>query len=376
MKIETKCIHSGSFMDSITGGINTPIYPSSAFEYLDREETVYPRYFNTLNQQVLVRKISELEGAEDGLVFSSGMAAVSSVLLTFLKCGDHAVLQDEIYGGSHAFVDMFFERLGISYTFVGNKPEAVEAAIRPETRLIFVESPTNPLLSIMDIAAVARVARKRGCISVADNTFATPILQNPIELGIDVVIHSGTKYLGGHSDLSCGVAVTTSEFTSRIRKTALNFGGNLNPLTCYLLERSLKTLAVRVRQQTGNAFKIAEFLKSMPRFEKVFYPGLPDHPGHLTAREQMRGFGAMLSFEWFDPDRPVDHFMKKLKLIKPAVSLGGVESMICDPARTSHSKISAELRAKQGISDKLLRLSVGIEDIDDLMEDIRQASEG
>jgi len=376
MKIETKCIHSGSFTDSITGGINTPIYPSSAFEYLDREETVYPRYFNTLNQKVLARKISELEGAEDGLIFSSGMAAVSSVLLTFLKSGDHAVLQDEIYGGSHAFVDMFFERMGISYTFVGNRPEAVAAAIRPETRIIFVESPTNPLLSIMDIAAVARVARERDCISVADNTFATPILQNPIELGIDVVVHSGTKYLGGHSDLSCGVAVTTGELTSRIRKTALNFGGNLNPLTCYLLERSLKTLAVRVRQQTGNAFKIAQFLKSAPRFEKVFYPGLPDHPGHPIAREQMRGFGAMLSFEWFDPDRTVDHFMKKLNLIKPAVSLGGVESMICDPARTSHSKISAELRAKQGISDNLLRLSVGIEDIDDLMEDIRQASEG
>ena len=376
MKIETKCVHSGSFTDSNTGGINTPIYPSSAFEYLDREETVYPRYFNTLNQKVLVRKISELEGAEDGLVFSSGMAAVSSVLLTFLKSGDHAVLQDEIYGGSHAFVDMFFERMGISYTFVGNRPEAVAAAIRPETRLVFVESPTNPLLSIMDIAAVARVARERGCVSVADNTFATPILQNPIELGIDVVVHSGTKYLGGHSDLSCGAAVTTAELTSRIRKTALNFGGNLNPLTCYLLERSLKTLAVRVRQQTGNAFKLAQFLKNAPRFEKVFYPGLPDHPGHPIAREQMRGFGAMLSFEWFDPDRPVDHFMKKLKLIKPAVSLGGVESMICDPARTSHSKISAQLRAKQGISDNLLRLSVGIEDIEDLMEDIRQASEG
>jgi cystathionine beta-lyase len=374
MHIDTKCVHSGGGADTVTGGLNTPIFPSSAHEYLDMEEAAYPRYFNTLNQKVLVQKICELEGAEDGVVFSSGMAAISSVLLSFLKSGDHVVLQDEIYGGSHAFVDMFFDRFGIFYSFVATSAEAIEAAIKPETRLIFIETPTNPLLNIIDIRTVAETARRRDCITVIDNTFATPILQNPVEHGIDIIIHSGTKYLGGHSDLSCGAAVTSSELALKIRKTAVNFGGNLNALTCYLLERSLKTLALRVKHQTDNAFKMANFLDGEPVFGKVNYPGLTDHPGHLIAHDQMDGFGAMLSFELTDPDLSVDDFMKKLKLIKPAVSLGGIETTICDPARTSHAKISAEVRARQGVTDNLLRLSVGIENIDDLIEDIKQAT--
>jgi cystathionine beta-lyase len=374
MKIDTKCVHSGSGNDTITGGINTPIFPSSAHEYLDKEETAYPRYFNTLNQKMLVRKICELEGAQDGLVFSSGMAAISSVLLSFLKSGDHAVLQDEIYGGSHAFVDMFFDRFGISYTYVDATAEAIETAIRPQTRLVFIETPTNPLLSIIDIKAVVDVAKRNGCITMIDNTFATPVLQTPIGHGIDIVVHSGTKYLGGHSDLSCGAAVASSELMAKVRKTAVNFGGNLNPLTCYLLERSLKTLAIRVKSQTDNALRLAEFLVGQPFIGKVFYPGLTDHPGHLIARNQMSGYGAMLSFELGGRDQQVDRFMKKLRLIKPAVSLGGIETTICDPVRTSHAKVSAEVRARQGITDNLLRLSVGIEDIDDLMEDIMQAA--
>ena len=235
MHIDTKCVHSGGGTDTITGGVNTPIFPSSAHEYLDVEDAAYPRYFNTLNQKVLVQKICELEGAEDGIVFSSGMAAISSVLLAFLKSGDHVVLQDEIYGGSHAFVDMFFDRFGISYSFVATNAEAIEAAIRPETKVIFIETPTNPLLGIIDIRAVADVAKRNDCLTVIDNTFATPILQNPIEYGIDIVVHSGTKYFGGHSDLSAGAAVCSTNLASRIRKTALNFGGNLNALTCYLL---------------------------------------------------------------------------------------------------------------------------------------------
>jgi len=375
MHIDTKCVHSGGGTDTITGGVNTPIFPSSAHEYLDVEDAAYPRYFNTLNQKVLVQKICELEGAEDGIVFSSGMAAISSVLLAFLKSGDHVVLQDEIYGGSHAFVDMFFDRFGISYSFVATNAEAIEAAIRPETKVIFIETPTNPLLGIIDIRAVADVAKRNDCLTVIDNTFATPILQNPIEYGIDIVVHSGTKYFGGHSDLSAGAAVCSTNLASRIRKTALNFGGNLNALTCYLLERSLKTLAIRVRQQTDNASRIARFLDGQAAFGKVNYPGLPDHPGHDIARSQMNGFGAMLSFDLNTPDLTADAFMRRLKLIKPAVSLGGIETTICDPARTSHSKVSAEVRARQGITDNLLRLSVGIEDIDDLIEDVKQASE-
>ena len=375
MHIDTKCVHSGGGTDTITGGVNTPIFPSSAHEYLDVEDAAYPRYFNTLNQKVLVQKICELEGAEDGIVFSSGMAAISSVLLAFLKSGDHVVLQDEIYGGSHAFVDMFFDRFGISYSFVATNAEAIEAAIRPETKVIFIETPTNPLLGIIDIRAVADVAKRNDCLTVIDNTFATPILQNPIEYGIDIVVHSGTKYFGGHSDLSAGAAVCSTNLASRIRKTALNFGGNLNALTCYLLERSLKTLAIRVRQQTDNASRIARFLDGQAAFGKVNYPGLPDHPGHDIARSQMNGFGAMLSFDLNTPDLTADAFMRRLKLIKPAVSLGGIETTICDPARTSHVKVSAEVRARQGITDNLLRLSVGIENIDDLIEDVKQASE-
>jgi len=376
MRIDTKCVHSGGGTDTITRGVNTPIFPSSAHEYLDAEDAAYPRYFNTLNQKVLVRKICDLEGAEDGVVFSSGMAAISSVLLSFLKAGDHVVLQDEIYGGSHAFVGAFFDRFQIEYSFVATSAEAIEAAMRSQTRLIFIETPTNPLLGVIDIKAVADVARRSGCLSVIDNTFATPILQNPIALGMDIVVHSGTKYFGGHSDLSAGAAVCNLDLASKIRHTAVNFGGNLNAMSCYLLERSLKTLAIRVRQQTANALKLAEFLDGESAFGKVNYPGLPDHPGHAIAREQMSGFGAMLSFEVADPALTADAFMRKLKLIKPAVSLGGIETTICDPARTSHVKVSAEVRARQGITDNLLRLSVGIENIDDLLEDVKQASGG
>lgn len=375
MKIDTKCIHSGGGEDILSGGLNTPIIPSSAHAYLDAGETVYPRYFNTFNQKVLVEKLCALEGAEDGVVFSSGMAAISSVLLTFLKAGDHAVLQDEIYGGSHAFVEAFFDRFGIGCSFTGTDAGAMEQAIRPETRLLFIETPTNPLLGIVDIGAVAGMARDRGCLTVIDNTFATPVLQNPLALGIDIVVHSGTKYLGGHSDLSAGAVVTRAELASRIRNTAVNFGGNLNALTCYLLERSLKTLAVRVGRQTENALEVARFLEAHPAFGRVLYPGLPHHPGHEAAAGQMSGFGAMLSFEPADPGLTADTFMRRLRLVRPAVSLGGVETTICDPARTSHAKVSAPVRARQGISDNLLRLSVGIEDAGDLVEDLRQAAE-
>jgi len=375
MNIETKCVHAGEGTDTITKGLNTPIFPSSAHEYLDAEDLAYPRYFNTFNQKVIVRKICELEEAEDGILFSSGMAAISTVLFSFLKAGNHIILQDEIYGGSHAFVEGFFERFGISYSFVATNAGAIESAIRPETRIIYIETPTNPLLSIVDIKEVAETAKRNKCITVIDNTFATPINQNPVKLGIDIVIHSGTKYLGGHSDLSCGAAVTTLDLASKIRKTATNFGGNLNALTCYILERSLKTLSVRVKQQNENAFQIAKFLNHHSVVKNVYYPGLSDHPGHAIACDQMNEFGAMLSFELNDSNLSADNFMKKLDLVKPAVSLGGIETTICDPARTSHAKISPGVRARQGITDSLLRLSVGIENVEDLIKDIDQALE-
>lgn len=373
MGIATKCVHAGKWSDQVTGGVNTPIFPSTAHEYLDIEDSAYPRYFNTLNQRVIEEKMSELEGAEKSIVFSSGMAAISTVLFSLLKAGDHIILQDEIYGGSHAFVELFFKRFGIAYTFVSTTPEAIEDAITPETRAIYIETPTNPLLSIVDIQKVTQIASASKCISIIDNTFATPVFQNPIKFGVDIVVHSGTKYLGGHSDLTCGVVSTRSALADAIRKTATNFGGNINPLTCYMLERSLKTLSIRVKHQTENALRIAEFLKDHPGINLVYYPGLPSHPGYSVACRQMNGFGGMLSFELKTNKQPVDAFMKRLQLIQPAVSLGGVDTTICDPARTSHSKISAEIRARQGITDNLLRLSVGIEDANDLIDDIDQA---
>lgn len=373
MHIDTKCIHAGGYPDPQTKGINTPIFTSSSHEYLDTEVRLYQRYFNTPNQAAIANKICELEGAEEGIVFSSGMAAISTVLLTLLNSGDHAVVQDEIYGGSHAFIEEHFERLGINFTLIRTDANAIEEALTPNTRLIFIESPTNPLLNVVNLREVADIGKRRGVLTVIDNTFATPINQNPFRLGIDVVIHSGTKYLGGHSDLYCGVAVTRKDLAERIRKTGTHLGGSLNALSCYLLERSLKTLSIRVERQTRNAFGISKFLEDHPKVARVNYPGLESHHGHAIACNQMSGYGAMLSFEL--KDVTAMDFMKRLRLIKAALSLGGVETTICDPATTSHQKVSREVRNRLGISDNLLRLSVGIENLDDLVEDIQQALE-
>ena len=373
MHIDTKCIHAGGYPDTQTKGINTPIFTSSAYEYLDTDVRLYQRYFNTPNQEAVVKKICDLEGAEDGVVFSSGMAAISTVLLALLQSGDHAVVQDEIYGGSHAFIEEHFKRLGISFTLVRTDAQAIKDAVTSNTKLIYIESPTNPLLSVIDLRQVAEIGKLKGILTVIDNTFATPINQNPFRLGIDVVIHSGTKYLGGHSDLYCGVAITRKDLAAHIRKTATHLGGSLNALSCYLLERSLKTLAIRVERQTRNALGISKFLENHQNVARVNYPGLENHTGHAIARNQMSGYGAMLSFEL--KDLTAQAFMKRLRLIKATLSLGGVETTICDPATTSHQKVSDDVRKRLGISDNLLRLSVGIENLDDLIEDIQQALE-
>ena len=373
MREETACVHSGKYRDGVTRGINTPIFTSSSFEYLDCEQTIYPRYFNTPNQDAIVKKMCVLEGAEDGLLFSSGMAAISTTVLALAGSGDHVVMMDELYGGTHAFATDAFGRFGIRYTFAATSADAVAAAVQPETKVIVIESPTNPLLGIIDIRSVAEFARKRGITTVIDNTFASPINQKPVELGIDAVVHSGTKYLGGHSDLCCGITLSSRPIVSRIRAMARNLGGSLNAISCYLLERSLKTLALRVERQSANALKIASFLEAHKSVLKVNYPGLPRFGGHAIARKQMKDFGGMLSFE-IDPDVvSAQAFLRKLDLITPAVSLGGVETLICCPAQTSHSKISSQERNRIGISDALLRLSVGIENADDLIEDIDKA---
>lgn len=373
MQKNTQCVHSGSRVDPATGGLNTPIYPSSAFKYMDMLENTYPRYYNTPNQKTVVEKLCALEGAEDGILFSSGMAAISSVMLAFLSSGDHAVIQRDIYGGTHHFVTADFKRFGIEFTLTGNTAKEIEAAVRANTRLIYIETPSNPLLMITDIQAAADIGRGRGIVTAIDNTFASPINQNPIALGIDVVIHSGTKYIGGHSDLCCGAALGRREHIARIKTTAVNFGGSLNALTCYLLERSLKTLSVRVERQNANAMAVAEFLVRHPAVRRVNYPGLETHPAYAVARRQMWGFGGMLSFEVDERKVTADQFLRRLKLVTPALSLGGVETIICAPAATSHAKLTAAERAELGISDGLLRLSVGIEDAEDLMADIAQA---
>jgi cystathionine beta-lyase/cystathionine gamma-synthase len=370
---ETQCVHHGGLRDVATGGISSPIYTSTAANYLDRDRVPYQRYFNTPNQEAVVRKVCALEGAEDGVLFSSGMAAISTTLLALLQTGDHAVLQNELYGGTHAFVAQMFQQFGIAFDFVDLTPAAIERGLTPKTRVIFLESPTNPLLHVIDLRHVARVARARGITTVVDNTFATPIHQNPIALGLDVVVHSGTKYLGGHSDIQCGIAVTSTALAARIRCHACHLGGSLNATTCYLLERSLKTLHLRVERQTANAARLAEFLVGHRAVARVFYPGLPDAAGHAVAKTQMRGFGAMLAFEVKPKAVTADAVQRKLQLIRPAASLGGVETTICAPAQTSHAKMPRPDRERLGITDALLRLSVGIEHYEDLIGDLNQA---
>jgi len=367
MKQESKCIHAGQGSDTI----NTPVFNSTATDYIE-QPYIYPRYQNVPNQQVVIQKVAALEGAEDGLIFSSGMAAISTTLLAVVQQGDHVVLQSDLYGGTHVFVHRELPKYGVSFTLVdGSNPAAFREAIQPKTRLIYIETPSNPLLSITDIRSVAAIAKEKGILTAIDNTFASPINQNPIAFGIDIVLHSATKYIGGHSDLSAGLMVTSRNLTEKIFPTAIMLGGTLNAADCYVLERSLKTLWVRLRQQNESAAKLATWLQKEKSVKRVFYPGLETHPHHHIARAQMAGFGGMLSFEMDAKEtRP---FLSRLKLIKSAVSLGGVESTICAPAETSHQKLSAEERRRVGITDSLVRLSVGIEAAEDIMDDIQQA---
>lgn len=366
----TQSVHVGSVGDPLFGGLVNPIYTSSAYDY----DTLvrYPRYFNTPNQTAVVKKIAALENAEDGLLFSSGMAAIMTSLFALLKSGDHVLFQNDLYGGTHHAALNELKRYGISHTMTDVTDVSLfEKSIRPNTKVIYIETPSNPLLKITDISAVAKIAQKHKIITIIDNTFASPINQNPIDLGIDVVTHSGTKYIGGHSDLCCGVTVASKKLIAKIGESAKHFGGSLDAHTAYLVERSLKTIVIRVQQQNKNAMALAKFLGGEPKINAVYYPGLKDHPGHAIAKRQMKGgFGGMLSFEVKgDPKK----FLKRLKIIRKAVSLGGVESTIAQPVKTSHSKLTPQELKVAGISEKLLRFSVGIEQAEDLIQDIAQA---
>ncbi|MAB49016.1 MAG: cystathionine beta-lyase [Flavobacteriaceae bacterium] len=371
--LNTICTHVGEVKDEQFKGAVSPMYLSSSYEFLDVDVKRYPRYFNTPNQEYLAKKIAALEHTEAALIFGSGMAAISHMFLAFLQKGDHLVVQNTLYGGTVNFIKEEFPKYGIEYTFTnGYKVEDFEKAIQPNTKLIHIETPSNPLLTITDIKAIAKLGKAKNIITSIDNTFASPVNQNPIDLGIDMVMHSATKYFGGHSDICAGAVASSQEYIDRVWNVSKNLGGNLSDMTVWMLERSMKTLGLRVKAQTKNAMKMAKWLNKHPKIAKVFYPGLKSHPEHKLAKSQMKGFGAMLSFELED-GLDAYQFQKSLKLIKSSMSLAGVESTVISPHLTSHALLTQEERDKVGISDRLIRFSVGIEDVKDLQRDIDKA---
>lgn len=373
MGSNTLCTHAGELKDEQFKGAVSPIYLSTSYEFIDEEPKRYPRNFDTPNQVSVSQKIATLEHADKALLFGSGMAALSTMFLAMLRPGDHLVVQNTVYGGTHNFLMKVLKPFNIEFSYTeGYTVEDFEKAIRPNTKLIHIETPSNPLLTVTDIKAVANLAKTRGIITSIDNTFASPINQKPIDLGIDLVAHSATKYLGGHSDILAGVVAGPTELMEAVWEIGRNLGGNLSDLTVWMLERSMKTLGLRIKQQNKNAFKISKYLEEHSDIKKVNYPGLKSHPEHAIAKSQMRGFGGMLSFELDDTiDALV--FQKSLKLIKASMSLAGVETTVTSPFLTSHALMSPEQRANLGISDNLIRFSTGIENAKDLIADISQA---
>ena len=369
----TQAVHAGTLPDPTTGGAVSPLYPATAYPYLETNDLPYPRYFNVPNHQAVAQKLAALEHAERGLMLASGMAAISTGLFTFLQAGDHAVFQKSVYGGTFKLITHQLKRFGITYSWAeGQQAADFAAAMQPNTKLVYMETPSNPLLKITDIAGVVAVAKTQGALTMIDNTFASPINQTPHDLGVDIVMHSATKYLGGHSDITAGSLTGSNAHVEAMMHTARLMGGSLAPETLLLLERSMKTLGIRVRQQTENAMALAQWLEAQNGISRVYYPGLESHPGHALAREQMHGFGAMLSFDVAEDRDPVA-FQKALRLIAPVISLGAVETTLTAPALTSHAALSAEEQRAEGISDRTLRLSVGIEGVNDLQGDLLQA---
>ena len=371
--VGTKCVHSGDLIDDRFKGATSPIFPSTAYDFIDVEDDKYPRYFNTPNQLALSKKIADLENCDSALLFGSGIAAIFTSLFSFLKSEDHVIFQGSIYGGTLNLVIKEFKKFNIEYSLVDSFDiKEYEMEIKENTKIIFIESPSNPLLKVIDLQAISNLSKKNNLISIIDNTFSSPINQNPSDFGIDIIIHSATKYLGGHSDILAGALASTKSNIDKIIESSINYGGNLSEYTVWLLERSIKTLSLRVNKQNENALKVAEYLTNHEKVNAVHYPGLKTHPDYKLSSKQMKGFGGMLSFELSNLEEAV-LFTRKIKLIKSAMSLGGVESTICSPSLTSHSKISKEERENLGIFDGLLRFSVGIEDHNDIINDLKQA---
>ena len=371
--LNTICTHIGEVEDKQFKGAVSPIYMATSYQFEDVDVMRYPRYFNTPNQAFLAKKLAALEHTESALIFGSGMAAISAMLLTFLKSGDHLVIQNTLYGGASNFIREEFPKYGIEFTFTdGYKVSDFESAIQSNTKVIHIETPSNPLLTITDIKGVAELAKSKNILTTIDNTFASPVNQNPIDFGADIVMHSATKYLGGHSDILAGALMASEELIEQIWHVAKNFGGNLSDMTVWMLERSMKTLGLRVKAQNKNAKKLARFLEKHNDVKRVNYPGLKSHPDYRLAKSQMRGFGGMMSFELID-GLESSVFQKQLKLIKSSMSLAGVESTMLSPYLTSHALLSQEERDSVGISNQLIRFSVGIESKKDLIDDIEQA---
>lgn len=371
---ETQCVHPIRDDKNFNGAVTSGIYPAVAYNYLDDVPLQYPGFYSTYNQERLGQIICNLERGAWGMVFSSGMAAISTAILSFVSQSDHIVLSKDLYGGTLKFANEELPRRGVSCSYAGHSADSFESALQENTKIIYIETPSNPLLNIVSIREVCAIAKAKEIVTIIDNTFASPINQLPIGEGIDICVHSGTKYLGGHNDLPYGALVSnTLNNKDIILNTAKMYGGSLTPSECYLAERSLKTLALRVKKQNENALNIAHFLNSNTAVKKVYYPALASHPQHAIAKQQMKGFGGMVSFELNTDLDGIIKFQRQLRLIKPALSLGGVESLICSPVFTSHRYLSKKERLAIGIEDNLLRLSVGIEDDLDLIADIDQA---
>ena len=377
--IDTKLIHSGEPEPRVEGAVSMPIFQSSTFEYAgesDYHALKYIRLNNTPNHDAVHRKLAALENAEAALVTASGMEAISTALLTVLSSGDHLLVQNCLYGGTHDLITKDFPGLGIDHTFIdANDPSSWEAQLKPNTKAIYVETMTNPLIEVADLRGIAAFAKKHGLISFIDNTFASPVNFRPAEHDYDVSIHSATKYLNGHSDIVAGVCIGGTEIISRVKKKLDHFGGSMDPHAVFLLHRGMKTLALRMRYQNNSAMRIARFLETHPAVEKVNYPGLESHRGHRNAAELFDGYGGMLSFELKGDAADADAFLKRTKLPIVAPSLGGVETLATRPALTSHAGMSPDDRRALGIEDKLIRLSVGIEATEELIADFEHALE-
>jgi cystathionine beta-lyase/cystathionine gamma-synthase len=380
---ETAAVRGASDLEKRNGPVAPEIYQTSTFEVTDNEEQIrvtttdryYTRWGNptiTLAEQTL----AALEGTEAALVFASGMGAITTTILALLKTGDHIVAQRDVYGGVAKFFAEWLPKLGIETTLVDTTEyEQHQRAIRPNTRLLYLESPTNPSLRIVDMRKTASFAKQRGLISMIDSTFGTPINQHPAEYGIDLVMHSGTKYLSGHADLTCGVVCGRRELIDEIGETRKTVGNCMDPHAAWLLIRGLKTLAVRVARQNENALRVAEFLEQHAKVRRVHYPFLKSHAQYAIAREQMSGGSGMVTFEVEGSGDDARRVSEAMRMFTLATSLGGVESLVSIPVLTSHAMISAELREKMGVNEQMVRLSVGIESVDDLIEDLERALE-